>query len=162
MGTYTEFHFKVKLAYDAPEEIILFLNDMMDYSKGDYPCPIPPDHELFDCERWENLFFASAYYERYPRPSFKLLGGPGRSGVFVMDVDPHVGRTWVLELHGELKNYDSEIQKFAEWISPYVKKSRKKKPTYLGWSKVECSENQQHYHVGGDYVYRPEKREVKV
>lgn len=42
---------------------------------------------------------------------------------------------WVIELDTEFKNYDGEINKFIEWISPFV--VGRKRNQYIGWYKGE-------------------------
>lgn len=131
MGTYTRFKCRIKLAYSVPDEVVNFLTQIIDFTKkeiyhDDDVITTLFAHELFRCMRWENLFYA---HPDGSDPVFKKIGN-----------------TWILELDAEFKNYDSEIEKFIDWITPFVKIGRKNK-IYLGWSKNENSDNQRYYHV---------------
>lgn len=135
MGHYTQFKCWIKLQHNTPEHIIAFLDKFINnhniglpegtvmYHSKDIKPPEDIDHEFFKCERWETLLTSV-----YAKPS-KIH---------------KVGRTWIIDMHAELKNYDSEIQKFVDWITPYIK-GRKKK-IYIGWSKGERAEDQQRHY----------------
>jgi len=78
-----------------------------------------PDHPLFKCERWHQLLTCSSYYF-VPR------------SVAIFEYDD-VGKSWCLVSHAGLKNYDGEIGKFIDWISPYVDD----RDTMIGYSRYE-------------------------
>lgn len=138
MGYYTQFKVSIKLRYDTPEVVISMINKIVNncdiglpegtvlYSAGQEIPPEKIDHEFFKCTRWASLFL-SVYDHEGPPNSFKKINN-----------------TWTLQLHSDFKNYDSEIEQFINWISPYIKVRKKK--IYIGWSKGEDWESQQiHY-----------------
>lgn len=117
MGTYTRFVFKASLRSDTPVEVIKFLTDIFDFSKKkvfhDSEVVVPTiDHPLFECERWDHLFYLHSDGDR---PCFKKTG-----------------KLWRLQLDAEFKNYGGEIYKFIDWITPYIHTGRKVKK-YLGY-----------------------------
>ena len=42
---------------------------------------------------------------------------------------------WTIDIHTEFKDYESETDKFIDWITPYIVGRKAKQ--YLGWSKNE-------------------------
>ncbi len=108
MGMYTELIFQGKtksdLASDINELIYYFFDenseDLMDKYKA-------PDHPLFKCTRWRQIGRCGSYYFnpfslRYSADYGHLL------------VSKHVF------LRCDLKNYDSEIEHFLDWIKPHM------------------------------------------
>lgn len=101
---YTELALNVTLRPDTPAEVIAVLQYMAGI--GDEPA-VKPGHEFFDASRWPVLFICgSAYFDN-------LQGRP------LMERDEYTGN-WQLRSWANLKNYDGEIEKFADWIAPYV------------------------------------------
>lgn len=104
MGMYTEIHFNAKLKKDVPQDVV----DILKYMVGDnkrQPRSLP-DHVLFQCDRWKLLFCCDSYY---------------------FDADTHstlrfddIAGSYYLCVRSNLKNYDSEIQKFIDWIPQYL------------------------------------------
>lgn len=105
MGMYTEIHFNSELKKDTPKEVV----EVLKYMVEDCEKPLElPDHELFKSERWEILFKCDSYY---------------------FDADTHstlrfdeISGSYYLCVRSNLKNYDSEIEKFIDWIDPYLDK----------------------------------------
>lgn len=129
MGTYTRFKCRIKLADSTPPEVITWLQHEMDFTKkveyhDDEVVQPFNDHEFFECQRWVNLFYS---HKDGGPVSFKKIG-----------------KTWILDLDAEFKNYDSEISKFVDWIMPYVKIGRNKK-VYIGYKQTEGHMPQYHY-----------------
>jgi hypothetical protein len=128
MGMYTEIHFRAELVSDVPEEVLAVLRHLVDWEE-----PEPetlPDHELFQCPRWDMLGqCSSAYFPDHPESSLTFEG---------------VGlRRWSVFLNADLKNYGSEIEKFFDWIDPYVRGSQGQ---FLGYSLYEEDDNPIIYH----------------
>lgn len=142
MGTYTEFKCKFRLKKDTPEEIISFLQktiverdigigDKVLIIHGDVPRPTL-NHEFFDCGNWYMLFHSNNFSpEEFP--GSKFYEGNGYP---------------IIEIHTEFKNYDSEIDKFIDWISPYIVGRKKKQ--YLGYWRQEEMDHQ--FNI---YIERP-------
>lgn len=115
MGYYYQFKSKeIKLKKDTPKEVIDFLNSYI--NEENFDCPMPA-HELFSMKRWTSVFGKWAWYDN-PYTYFKNEKGG-----------------WILFIHCDV-NYDLEvIEKFAEWITPYVAGHKPKE--YIGWWKGE-------------------------
>lgn len=127
MGYYTEFKFKAKLRNDTPDEVISLLKRVLidgDLGIGDkvvffHEDVFKPDidHEFFKCTRWEALFLSKNWDE-------EMQGGK-----------MYFNKCWVIDIHTEFKNYDNEIDKFIDWISPFV--AGRKKKQYVGYYRGE-------------------------
>ena len=122
MGHYTELKVKLKLKKNTPESVINILkrvlierdlgHDKTLFNTEDVFKP-ELEHEFFKTERWYMLFLSTNW-------------GDIQGGKFYEE-----NGYWVIDLHTEFKNYDSEIDKFMNWISPYVVGRKKKQ--YVGW-----------------------------
>lgn len=123
MGMYTEISFRANLIEKVPEQVTDVLKIIV-YGGDDLPKEGLPGHELFRCERWKALGHHGSYY--FPNA--------GRSEVYLPQ---YRWETVTVALHGNLKNYDQEIEKFFDWIDPYVAEPE---GTFLGYSLYE--ENQ--------------------
>ena len=106
MGMYTELQFTAEIDYDKHEEII----DILRYMTGDESIKREnltiPTHELFETDRWEYMLLGSSYY--FPGQPHHTLK------------EEHNFQLINLSVRTDLKNYDNEIQKFLDWIYPYV------------------------------------------
>jgi hypothetical protein len=102
MGMYTEISFRATLKRDAPEEVVSALRAMIDLEKPE----ALPSHPLFECPRWDMLACSSSYYFPAHAPSG-------------LEKDSIRG-AWSVYLNADLKNYHDEIEKFFDWIDPYV------------------------------------------
>jgi hypothetical protein len=125
MGCYTEFHAKMILRKDTPDDVVLILMHSIydpnfyaawiDHRNNIYgPHPvILPDHKFFTLERWENIFMHSAFL--YDAPKCIRT----KSGYYE------------LEVHCDINYGHEEVQEFIDWIKPWV--AGRKKTQYLGW-----------------------------
>jgi hypothetical protein len=108
MGMYTEIFFRADIKHDADPEVLALLGRWVNGRPDSHDIPRAnlPEHEFFDCPRWENLasngdaYFPHAYGSRFSKKDW--------------------GKGYSLALHCTLKNYHSEIEKFFDWINPYV------------------------------------------
>lgn len=100
MGMYTQLTLAVELKKD--KEMLDILNKMikMDYSE----LTLLSAHPLFECPRVSCIFHCGSYYFN-AEPFVKL-------------VDNEIRTT--LTTCFNLKNYDDEIQKFLDWLCPYI------------------------------------------
>jgi len=108
MGMYTEIFLRADIKHDADPEVLALLEKWINGETWMPPTPrieLPP-HEFFDCPRWDGVasnddsYFPHAYGAHF---------GPKQ-----------YGKGFTLALHCTLKNYHSEIEKFFDWINPYV------------------------------------------
>ena len=126
MGHYTELKCKLKLKKDTPEIVLSILkrvliekdlgHDKVLFDTNDVFKP-ELENDFLKCERWYMLFLSTNWSD--------IQGGK-------MYEDDGYN---VIDLHTEFKNYDSEIDKFFEWISPFVVGRKKKE--YVGWWRSE-------------------------
>lgn len=101
MGMYTELIFGAELKRNTPNEVIQALKYMLgetNVKPNDFPLPDG---------RCEWLFQSSSYY-------FGV-----NESVNKMWLD-NVDNCWHISTRSSLKNYGGEIQKFLEWIKPYI------------------------------------------
>lgn len=101
MGMYTELLLKCIIKKDAPEnvkQVVKFL-----FSKEEQP-DVLPEHEFFQCDRWQCIGSCSSYYH-YPEA--------------ISSINVEFDELYIFS-RSDLKNYDSEIEKFIDWLNPYV------------------------------------------
>lgn len=120
MGMYTEIHFNSEMRDDIPTEVV----GVLKYMVGEIDMPkVLPEHDFFQCGRWAMLFRCDSYY---------------------FDADTHselrwdeISESYYLCVRSNLKNYDSEIEKFIDWIDPYLAKYS---GDFLGFYRYEETE----------------------
>lgn len=100
MGMYTEIYVNVDLKKDTPNEIIEVLKTMCDM--------VDSDSKVLESypDRWGSMFYSGSYYT--PNTYCHSL------------TYDDITEKWSLLGKGDIKNYGQEIQKFFEWIIPYV------------------------------------------
>ena len=119
MGMYTEFHYNAEVKRDIPQDAKAILDYMV---LNTFDEPPTPDHPLFDTARWRLMLRCdSAYFDAETYSTFR-------------DSD---GRGLFLCIRCNLKNYDNEIEKFCDWIRPYIDKQD---GDFLGFSRYEEDE----------------------
>lgn len=112
MGMYTGIQIDVLLKASTPENVLEALRTMTlvtdwDRRSTERLC----DHPLFDTDRWQSVLCCqSAYF-----PKCEKEQGP-RAERLTQKPDG----CWRLKASASLKNYGGEIQKFLDWIAPYV------------------------------------------
>ncbi len=100
MGTYTKFAADFELKKNTPNEVLETLLYM--YGMGVQPGQLP-DHKLFSTNRWAKMVYGSDSGLAGSRFGFDREEG-----------------SWKVRVRCNLKNYDSEIELFLEWIYPYM------------------------------------------
>ncbi len=128
MGMYTELHFNSRLRQDVPDIVINTLEYMVEASNiglGELP-----EHELFKTDRWPMMLrMDSAYFDADTHSTLRY---------------DHLGKQYYLCIRTNLKNYDNEIEKFIDWIMPYLDKIEGDvlfKGDFLGFYRYEESED---------------------
>lgn len=120
MGMYTEFVFAIELKKETPKDIIKILAFMVDESEEEeYPTDLPK-HEFFETARWNRLFISSSSY-------FEGI----TSSKLIFD---DISKTYFLTTRSNLKNSNKEIEKFLNWIKPYIEGYGHK---FLGYTRHE-------------------------
>lgn len=106
MGMYTELHFNSELKEETPEKVLAILKFMV--GENEEEPKVLPIHPLFQADRWRIMLQTDSYY---------------------FDADTHstlrkddTSDSYYLCIRCNLKNYDSEIEYFIDWIMPYLAK----------------------------------------
>lgn len=100
---YTELCIAVDLKSDTPIEVIDVLRYMCE---GGENAPALPNHDFFMCDRWRWVFTCDSYYFR---------GNSHRD----LQYDD-ILLAYQLTSRANLKNYSYEIEKFIDWLTPYI------------------------------------------
>ena len=124
MGMYTEILFRAEMVPNwAEDPKVKFAIETLSSEHNPYledgHRNLLPDHELFDCDRWQSLSWGGSYY--FPH---------GNHNEWVHDSQG--GYYW--SFRANLKNYSDEIDKFFDWIDPYVREAQ---GAFLGYSLYE-------------------------
>jgi len=122
---YTELVCAFELKRDTPESVITILTYMCE-GKGKELREFMtlPNHELFKTARWEYMLNSDSYYF------------DGRTNSIIRYDD--ISRSYFVTIRCNLKNYDSEIQKFIDWIKPYIYGAGRR-DKFIGY--YRCEEN---------------------
>lgn len=130
MGMYTEFHFNVELKESIQPDMLKILKYMLGEIDeiGDTKLP---EHPLFATSRWEGMLRSDSYY--FDADTHSTLRNDWQGG-------------WFLCIRCNLKNYDSEIEKFIDWIMPYCDKFE---GDFLGFYRYEETEEPTLIYMGG-------------
>jgi hypothetical protein len=122
MGMYTELNCAFELKKDTPDSVMAVLLYMLDQRN-----PEPeafPSHPLFTTSRWRMLLTCSSY-------SFAAC--ESRTALWLDEADDQ----YHVMIRSNLKNYDGEIEKFIDWITPYIDGLE---GDFLGYSRYEETE----------------------
>ena len=116
---YTEIYINVDLKKDTPDDVIKVLKAM---------CYMLPDQECSDVladypDRWSCLFSNMSYYTPYTNCKF-------------LEFD-NISNQWSLLGKGDIKNYNNDIEKFFEWIMPWIDGSV---GDFIGYQRYEESQ----------------------
>lgn len=112
MGTYTELVFEGRTVENIPSEVAEVLGYLFSEERGSIPKYLPK-HSYFLCDRWEHIGDTNSYYH-IPMSVSKIRQ------------DVNYRTSYNIFTRCDLKNYDNEIAKFIDWISPYMGR-------YRGW-----------------------------
>ena len=105
MGMYTQLVMGASLTNEKYQEIKPILDYMLENKPGDKK-PDTPTHPLFNTPRWYFMLHGDSHY-------FDMKSS---SKITTYDYTDTVHLTIVCNI----KNYDDEIAKFLDWISPYL------------------------------------------
>jgi len=136
MGMYTEFYFNAKLKDALPDIVVDVLDTMMGH-KAEMPGHLP-DHPLFSCRMWEHMLRSDSFYFDSVTCSFISDKVRRYTEKPFTELRKKVGDPWFyLNIKCNLKNYEEEIEKFIDWIRPYLDKDEGE---FLGFHRYEESE----------------------
>lgn len=109
MSMYTELHFNSTLKRDTPQSIV----DTLRFMLGDSEAGLPlPTHELFQCPWFEYML----------------------RGAFSRLQFSNITNRYYLCIQSCFVNYEGELEKFLDWIMPYL---AKQPGDFLGYSLYE-------------------------
>ena len=133
MGMYTEFIFNSRLK-DINKNTINILEHMTGIEKEGLNLP---SHPLFKSSRWTFMLRSDSYY-------FDSVTNSK------LNFDELTNK-YTLNITCNFKNYDGEISKFIDWISPYIDKIEGE---LVGYSRYEeFQEPDLIYYSGGSLEY---------
>lgn len=116
MGMYTELNIGVRI---CPTPTVL---QKLNYMLGEDTEDVHIDHPLFtDSTRWKHMLLCDSYY----------FDGKADSKLFIDDLCPDKPM-YFLNVRCNLKNYDEEIEKFMDWLCPYIETEG-----FLGYKRYE-------------------------
>lgn len=111
MGMYTEFHFFGELRRDAPAQVVAVMQYLLN-DVGDESAAEGLEHPFFECDRWH------------------FIGGGSSCGTLTLS--KLSGCEFAINC--SLKNYNGEIEKFVDWVMPYLDNYNGE---FLGYSRYE-------------------------
>lgn len=103
MGMYTELDLKVAIKDDP-----IVVDILKDISTGDESLTIKDrlDHPFFKTDRCDMVGWGGSYYfDGQPYTQFRY---------------DEIAKCWFLTTCFNLKNYNQEIEKFLDWLCPYI------------------------------------------
>lgn len=133
MGMYTEIYVKVVLKEDVDDNVINILKYMLGIDDVELEDLTLPSHRLFEKERWHYMLRSGSYYHI-----------PYSVKLFEYN---EISNNHYLVVRSDFKNYDGEIEKFFDWITPYIEKYGDK--TFIGYSLYEEDDEPKLYYVEG-------------
>lgn len=107
MGMYTEINVCFDLFKATSKEskkVVNILHSLID--NVEMPTVLPK-HDFFKCDSWKMVACGNSYY----------FDGSTNSKM-IYDI---ISKTWKINIRANLKNYDFEIEKFLNWLAPYIK-----------------------------------------
>lgn len=128
MGMYTEFYINTEIKKTAPKIVFDVLNYLFNQNELISEENLP-DHPFFKTCRWKFIGKGSSFYH-IPFPLSKLEKIEG---------------VYYLTSRSDLKNYDNEIEKFLDWIMPYIDTTD---DFFIGYSRYEEDEKPTLYYSG--------------
>lgn len=134
MGMYTELNIGVRI---CPTPAVM---QKLNYMLGKDIKDVHIDHPLFtDQTRWKYMLLSDSYY----------FDGKADSKLFVDNLyldEP----MYFLNVRCNLKDYNEEIEKFMDWLCPYIETEG-----FLGYKRYEeCDDPTLIYKENGEIIYK--------
>lgn len=121
MSMYTEIYVKVVLKEGVDDNVINVLKYMLGMDDIELENLTLPSHSLFTTNNWHYMLRSGSYY--HIPYTVKLLEYND------------ISENYYLVVRSDFKNYQGEVGKFFDWISPYIEKYGDK--TFIGYSLYE-------------------------
>ena len=133
MSMYTEIYVKAVLKEDVNINVIDVLKYMLGMDNIELEDLILPNHSLFTTNNWHYMLRSGSYYHV-----------PYVVSLFEYN---NISENYYLVVRSDFKNYQGEVGKFFDWISPHVEKDGDK--TFMGYSLYEEDDEPKLYYVEG-------------
>ena len=133
MSMYTEIYVKAVLKEDVNINVIDVLKYMLGMDNIELEDLILPNHSLFTTNNWHYMLRSGSYYHV-----------PYVVSLFEYN---NISENYYLVVRSDFKNYQGEVEKFFDWISPHVEKDGDK--TFIGYSLYEEDDEPRLYYVEG-------------
>ena len=133
MGTYTEIYVKAVLKEDVDDNVINILKYMLGIDDVELEDLEIPSHSLFETNNWHYMLRSGSYYHI-----------PYNVKLFACN---DISENYYLVVRSDFKNYQGEIGKFFDWITPHIKKYGDK--TFIGYSLYEEDDEPKLYYIEG-------------
>lgn len=133
MGMHTEIYVKAVLKEDVNINVIDVLKYMLGMDNIELEDLILPNHSLFTTNNWHYMLRSGSYYHV-----------PYVVSLFEYN---NISENYYLVVRSDFKNYQGEVEKFFDWISPHVEKDGDK--TFMGYSLYEEDDEPKLYYVEG-------------
>ena len=133
MSMYTEIYVKAVLKEDVNINVIDVLKYMLGMDNIELEDLILPNHSLFTTNNWHYMLRSGSYYHV-----------PYVVSLFEYN---NISENYYLVVRSDFKNYQGEVEKFFDWISPHVEKDGDK--TFIGYSLYEEDYEPTLYYVEG-------------
>ncbi len=131
MSMYTEIYVKAVLKGDVDDNVINILNYMLGMDDVELEDFEIPSHGLFETVRWHYMLRSVSYY--HIPYTVKLFEYNDTS------------ENYYLVVRSDFKNYQGEIGKFFDWITPYIEKCGDK--TFIGYSLYDEDDEPKLYYI---------------
>ena len=131
MGTYTEIYVKAVLKEDVDDNVINILKYMLGMDDVELEDFEIPSHSLFKTDRWDSMLRSGSYHHI-----------PCTVKLFEYS---DISENCYLVVRSDFKNYQGEIGKFFDWVTPYIEKYGDK--TFIGYSLYEEDDEPKLYYI---------------
>lgn len=134
MGMYTELNIGVRI---YPISTVV---QKLNYMLGEDTEDVHIEHSLFtDRTRWKYMLLSDSYY----------FDGKSDSKLFIDNLYPDEPM-YFLNVRCNLKNYNEEIEKFMDWLCPYIETEG-----FLGYKRYEEADDPTLiYKENGEIIYK--------
>ena len=133
MGMYTELYVKAIFKENLPNDVVNIIKYMLGMGDIEVEDLKLPDHELFKTHRWEYMLRSASHYHI-----------PFALNKFIYN---EISENYFLIARADFKNYNGEIEKFFDWLKPYLQREFDK--TLIGYSLYEVDTEPKLYYLEG-------------
>lgn len=139
MREFTRFESLIILDKNMPEHILKLLTRLLvkrNFGTTDKPFVPKIAHPFFKCEDWTDLFRSTWHKNQELTQLYQKDNG-----------------YWVMYLKAYFKANVDTVNKFVDWITPYV--AGRKKKLYIGWFKGTSWGERRNLYVEREFKHKP-------